>query len=157
MGRIGILIPLALLALTGCVNSSSNESHTAVDKTPVPVRSSDSPSATADDHAPPQLTDAQKTFIKAVGKTGSRKFPAIPRIQRGTLEIGIICSGSGTVDVNVGSIVGYTVTCGNSDPGQFNEVGLKKIHDNVVVSVANKTDGSWGLAVGWTKHIDPPN
>ena len=68
----------------------------------------------------------------------------------------MICSGSGTIDVNVGSFVSYTVVCANGDPGQFNEVGLKHSHKNVAVSVTSKTSGSWGLSVGWTKTITPP-
>jgi hypothetical protein len=80
----------------------------------------------------------------------------IPQLQRGTLEVAVICSGSGTIDVNVGSFVSYTVVCANGNPEQFNEVGLKRSHKNVAVSVNSKTSGSWGLSVGWTKTIDPP-
>ncbi|KUM96189.1 hypothetical protein AQI95_42720 [Streptomyces yokosukanensis] len=66
------------------------------------------------------------------------------------------CSGSGTIDVNIGTLVSYTVVCADGKPGQYNEVGLRHSHKNVAVSVTAKTNGSWGLSVGWTKTIDPP-
>lgn len=68
----------------------------------------------------------------------------------------MICSSSGTIDVNVGSIVSYTVVCAKGDPGQLNEVGLRHIHRNVAVSVTTKTSGIWGLSVGWTKDSVTP-
>jgi hypothetical protein len=68
----------------------------------------------------------------------------------------VICSGSGTVDVHVGSLVSYTVVCADDDPGQVDEVAMSHSHKNVAVSVTSRTSGSWGLSVGWTKTIDPP-
>lgn len=163
MGRIGIVVPVVLLALTGCTSTTSTGGRATASETPVETASSGTPSAdrsatpsvTADSRIPPQLPDAQKTFIKTGGKTGPHSFPAIPQIQRGTLEVAVICSGSGTIEVNVGSLVSYTVVCANGDPGQFNEVGLRHSHKNVAVSVTSKKSGSWGLSVGWTKTIDP--
>ena len=160
MGRIGIVIPVALLVLTGCTSATSTGGRVTVSKTPHETTSSGTPSAApsvnVDPRVPPQLPDAQKTFIKTGGKTGPHAFPEIPQVQRGTLEVGVICSGSGTIDVNIGSLVSYTVVCGNGHPGQFNEVGLRHSHRNVSVSVTTKTKGSWGLSVGWAKIIDPP-
>lgn len=148
----------ALLALTGCSNSTPGESRAPASRTPAEVHSSAAaPSETPDARTPPQLPDAQRTFIKVGGKKGSSRFPTIPHIRRGTLEIGVICSGSGTIEVHVGSIVGFTNICGDSDPGQFNEVALKEIHNNVAVSVTSRTSASWGLSVGWTKETAPPN
>jgi len=161
MGRVRIVIPVALLALTGCTSATSTGDRAATSEAPVETASpsghSAPASATADPRIPPQLPDAQKKFIEVGGKTGPHSFPEIPQIQQGTLEVAVICSGSGTVDVNVGSFVSYTVVCANGDPGQFNEVGLKRSHKNVAVSVSAKTSGSWGLSVGWTKVVDPPS
>lgn len=80
----------------------------------------------------------------------------LPQIQRGTLEVAVLCSGSGTIDVNVGSFASFTVVCADGDPGQVNEVATSRSYKNVAVSVTSKTTGSWGLSVGWTKTIDPP-
>jgi hypothetical protein len=110
---------------------------------------------TAAPRTPPQLPDAQKTFIETGGRIGPHSFPAISRIQRGTLQVAAICSGSGTIEVKVGSFVSFTAVCGDGDPGQYNEVALGQGHENVAVSVATRTSGSWGLSVGWTKTIDP--
>ncbi|MFD6997781.1 hypothetical protein ACFWA5_16220 [Streptomyces mirabilis] len=68
----------------------------------------------------------------------------------------MICSGSGTIDVKVGSLVSFTVVCADGDPGQVNELDMSHGHKNVAVSVTSKTSGSWGLSVGWTRTIDPP-
>lgn len=163
MGRIGIVIPVVLLTLTGCTSTTATGRATARE-TPVDTASSSTPSAgpsatpsvPAGPLFPPQLPDAQKTFIKTGGKTGSHSFPALAQIQRGTLEVAVICSGSGHIEVNVGSLVSYTVVCADGDPGQVDEVAMSHGHKNVAVSVTSKTSGSWGLSVGWTKTIDPP-
>lgn len=68
----------------------------------------------------------------------------------------MICSGSGTIDVRVGSLVSYGVACADDDPGQLNEVAMSHSYKNIAVSVTSRTNGSWGLSVGWTKTIDPP-
>lgn len=151
---------MALLALTGCTSATSTGDRASASGTPIETASAGTPSAstsvTADPRTAPQLPDAQKKFIETGGKTGPRSFPEIPQIQQGTLEVAVICSGSGTIDVNVGSLVSYTVVCANGDPGQYNEVGLRHSHKNVAVSVTSKTSGAWGLSVGWTKTVDPP-
>jgi hypothetical protein len=105
--------------------------------------------------ASPQLPDAQRTFVSSGAQAGSRRFSDIPRIEPGTLEVAVICSGSGTVDVNVGSFVSYTVECRNGDPGQYNEVALREGHKKVALSVTSRTTGSWGLSVGWAKAVRP--
>ncbi|MFD8004892.1 hypothetical protein [Streptomyces mirabilis] len=68
----------------------------------------------------------------------------------------MICSGSGTIDVKVGSLVSYTVVCADDDPGQVNKLDMSHSRKNVAVSVTSKTSGSWGLSVGWTRTIAPP-
>ena len=140
------------IALTGCsgTTSSNAEARPTASETPHAAAAA----STAPD-TPPQLLDAQKTFITAGGKTGSYEFPAISEIQRGTLEIAAICSGSGTIDVKVGSFIGFTVRCGNGDPGEFNEDVLSQGRKDVAVSVTSRTSGSWGLSVGWTKVVEP--
>lgn len=161
VSRLGLASAVAVLTLTGCTSTKS-DGHRETPSGPSATAASPStptaiPSVTANPRTPPQLPEAEKTFIRAGGKTGPQTFPEIPQIGQGTLEVGVICSGSGTVDVNVGSIVSYTVVCGNGDPGQLNEVGLRHIHKNVAVSVTTKTSGSWGLSVGWTKSIVSPS
>ncbi|GHE13968.1 hypothetical protein [Streptomyces alanosinicus] len=150
---------MALLALTACSATSTGHRATTSGtphETASPSASSAAPGTNADPRIPPQLPDAQKTFIKAGGKTGPHSFSTIRQVQPGTLEVAVICSGSGTIDVNIGSLVSYTVICADGKPGQFNEVGLRRSHKNVAVSVDAKTKGSWGLSVGWAKTIDPP-
>ncbi|MDX6363601.1 MAG: hypothetical protein QOC85_2611 [Streptomyces sp.] len=67
----------------------------------------------------------------------------------------MVCSGSGSVEVKVGSFVGYSVVCRDGDPGQYNEVALREGHKKVALSVTSRTTGSWGLSVGWTKAVGP--
>lgn len=69
----------------------------------------------------------------------------------------MICSGSGTVHVKVGSVLGFTVVCADGDPGVYNEMALPHGRKNVAVSVTSRTTGSWGLSLGWTKTVDPPH
>ncbi|GGP31645.1 hypothetical protein GCM10018980_67530 [Streptomyces capoamus] len=151
---------VAVLTVTGCTSTapdghraplSSPPAQAAPPSTPTAV-----PSATGNPRTPPQLSAAEETFIRAGGEKAPRTFPEIPRIGQGTLEVGVICSGSGTVDVTVGSIVDYTVVCANGDPGQLNEVGLRRSRNNVTVSVTTRTSGIWGLSVGWTKDSVTP-
>ncbi|MFE7165890.1 hypothetical protein [Streptomyces sp. NPDC057616] len=162
MGRMGWGIPvtLTLLVLTGCTSARSDGGHASVGRTPVETTSSGHPSAAASraaaepQHAP-ELLDAQRTFVAAGGQTGSHSFSPISHIRRGTLEVAVVCSGSGTVDVNVGSLVSYTAVCAPGDPGQYDEVGLSRGHEDVAVSVTSKTSGSWALSVGWTENVTP--
>jgi hypothetical protein len=93
--------------------------------------------------------------VAAGGQTGSHSFSLISRIRRGTLQVAVVCSGSGTVDVNVGSLVSYTAVCAQGDPGQYDEVGLSSGHENVAVSVTSRTSGTWALSVGWTDNVTP--
>lgn len=161
VGQLGAVAAVAILVLTGCTSTTSHGDRATPSGPPTkqtsPGTPTATPSATADPRTPPQLLQAEKAFIRAGGRTGPHAFPEIPQIQKGTLEVGVICSGSGTIDVNVGSIVSYTVVCANGDPGQLNEVGLRRIHTNVAVSVTTKTHGMWGLSVGWTKSIASPS
>lgn len=90
-------------------------------------------------------------FIAVGGKTGSVSFPEIPRIRQGTLEVAVVCSGTGTIDVNVGSVAAFGVVCADGDPGQLNESELGRSHKDVAASVTSRTSGSWALSVGWTK------
>lgn len=158
--RIGVAGAVAVLTVTGCTSTSTdghrkNASSPSVKGTS-PGRPTAVPSETGNPRIPPPLPGAGKTFIQVGGKRGPRTFSAIPYIGQGTLEVGVICSSSGTIDVNVGSIVSYTVVCAKGDPGQLNEVGLRHIHRNVAVSVTTKTSGIWGLSVGWTKDSVTP-
>jgi hypothetical protein len=106
LGRIGIVVPVVLLALTGCTSTASTGDRAAASGTPVDTASSGAPAAhpsatpsvTVDPRFPPRLPDAQKTFITTGGKKGPHSFPVLPQIQRGTLEVAVICSGSGTID-----------------------------------------------------------
>jgi hypothetical protein len=155
------LTVLVLLALTGC--TSTTPSTDARPSASGAIAASSTPTATASpvtaaaSRTPPQLLDAQKTFIAAGGQTGPHAFPAISRIQQGTLEVAAICSGSGTIDVKIGSFIGYTVVCGNGGPGELNEAALSEGHENVAVSVAARTTGSWGLSVGWMRGVNRAN
>ncbi|MGW2957802.1 hypothetical protein ACWDGI_04840 [Streptomyces sp. NPDC001220] len=152
---------MVLLALAGCTHTTSTDGRAPASGTPAGTASSSVPSVTAsatgDPRVPPQLSDAQKTFVKTGGKTGPHSFPVIPEIRKGTLEVAVICSGSGTVDVKVGSLASSTSVCADGDPGQYNEVVLDRDYKNVVVSVTSRTAGAWGLSVGWTKVVNPPS
>ncbi|MFG2792177.1 hypothetical protein [Streptomyces sp. NPDC048419] len=160
VGRVGMVIwVVALLVLAGCTGSTSSGGHASASGTPAETASSGHPSAAASDgagpRAAPQLSDARRTFIKTGGRTGSHSFSPISHIQRGTLEVAVVCSGSGVIDVNIGSLVSYTAVCAHGDPGQYDEVGLGRPHRNVAVSVTSKTSGSRALSVGWTKNVTP--
>ncbi|MEU2619981.1 hypothetical protein ABZ642_17915 [Streptomyces sp. NPDC007157] len=151
---------MVLLALAGCTTTTSTGERATASETPAGTASSSEPSATAsatgDPRIPPQLVDAQKKFVKSGGNTGSRSFPVIAEIRKGTLEVAVICSGTGTVDFKVGSVADFTTGCADGDPGQYDEVALDHDYRNVVVSVTSRTAGSWGLSVGWTKVVNPP-
>ncbi|MFJ6703091.1 MULTISPECIES: hypothetical protein [unclassified Streptomyces] len=161
MGRAGIAVPLVLLVLTGCsAATASTAGRPAASGTPVQaapsVSASDSPGATGDPRNPPRLFDAQRTFVTAGGRTGPHVFPVIPDIRRGTLEVGVICSGSGTVEVKVGSLVSYSAVCADGDPGQNDESVLYRDYRNVSVTVTSRTPGPRGLSVGWTRSVAEP-
>ncbi|MGW7420226.1 hypothetical protein ACWGJB_09200 [Streptomyces sp. NPDC054813] len=151
---------MVLLALAGCTSATSTGDRATASEAPAGTASSGEPSVTAsatgDPRVPPQLADAQKTFVKTGGNTGPRSFPVIPEIRKGTLQFAVICSGSGTVDVKVGSLADSTTVCADGDPGVHNESVLDRDYRNVVVTVTSKTAGSWGLSVGWTKSTNPP-
>ncbi|MFJ5270632.1 hypothetical protein [Streptomyces sp. NPDC088358] len=163
MRRIAMAVPVALVALAGCTGTTSTGGRATAGEGPVesasPGRSSAAPSpasaVTADPRIPPQLPDAQETFIRTGGKTGGYAFPEIPLVRRGTLEVGVICSGSGTIDVKVGSFMAQSVACSDSGPRQLDQLASGNSHKNVAVSVTSTATGSWGLSVGWTKTIDP--
>jgi hypothetical protein len=162
-----MVVPVVLLALAGCsgadtaagAGTPSTDRHLGgnrLDSSHLPVEtpSAGEGSVAVEPRIPPELPDAKKTFVEGVGKHGSRSFPVISRIPPGTLEVAVVCTGSGSVDVNVGSFVGYTVTCADGGPGELDEVGLSDSRRDVVVSVVSRTSGVWGISVGWSKDAE---
>ncbi|MFJ9347294.1 hypothetical protein [Streptomyces sp. NPDC101237] len=159
MGRAGIAVPVVLLVLTGCTATAPAAGRPAASGTPAqaaPSVPSATPTASGDPRTPPQLVDVQRTFVAAGGRTRPHVFPVIPDIRRGTLEVGVVCSGSGTVEVTVGSLVSSSTVCADGDPGQHDESVLYREYRNVSVSVTSRTTGSWGLSVGWTRSVAAP-
>lgn len=164
-----MVVPVVLLALAGCsgadtaagagAGTPSNGRHLGgnpLDRSHLPVEtpSAGEGSVAVDLRIPPELPDAKKTFVEGVGKRGSRSFPVISRIPSGALEVAVVCNGSGSVDVNVGSFVSYTVMCADGGPGELDEVGLSDSRRDVVVSVVSRTSGVWGISVGWSKDVE---
>ena len=164
MGRAGTAVPALLLLLTGCTGAVSAGDRTTAVGTQAGTASAGEASASAaptasggwDPRTPPQLPDAQRTFVEAGGETGAHSFPVISDIRRGTLQVSVVCSGSVTVEVKVGSMTGSSTVCADGGPGQYDEMVVDREYRNVSVSVTSRTTGSWGLSVGWTKVVAEP-
>ncbi|MGW3242182.1 hypothetical protein [Streptomyces sp. NPDC001070] len=98
------------------------------------------------------LINPERVFFQKSEQSGSATLAKIAKLDPGALQMGISCSGKGSIEVKVEPVIEYRVVCGSNSP-QYNEYGMKHPRKNVSVSVVSHTPGIWSFSLGWTSKL----
>jgi hypothetical protein len=144
----GSAVVLLMIGVAGCAPTGA--APTAAGQPGAPGISSPSTAPSADPVTyVPSMGGFSKIFTEAANKTGSEQLADITSVPAGTLGIFIECRGPNNMQLNLGKLGTFALSCGSKTIPNYDEIGLGSTKTDIPVAISAAPTDHWSIAVGW--------